>query len=265
MIMRLTSTLSVALALAMAAPAALAQATMPAAATPQPGQVLASGTVADEAAKAAVLARLRELYGADKVVDQIAVGPVAVPANWNGYVQKLIGPNLKQISRGQLKIDGNIVNVRGEVANEAMRQRIASDIATSLNPTYTVNNALRVSGAEQGVLDSTLGNRTVEFESGKATLTGVGRTVLDEMAVAIRKLKGQKIALIGHTDNQGLRASNQNLSQARAEAVKVYLAGKGIDEALMTASGQGSDRPLAGNDTTEGRARNRRIEFRLAQ
>jgi OOP family OmpA-OmpF porin len=269
MTMRLTFLFPPMLALCLAAwtPAVLAQAavTVPAAATPQPGQVLASGTVADDATKAAVLARLRELYGADKVVDQIAIGQVSVPANWNDYVQKLISPNLKQVSRGQLKIDGNVVSVRGEVPNEAQRQKIASDIATSLNPTYTVNNGLRVSASEQGVLDSTLANRTVEFESGKATLTPAGRAILDEMAAAMLKLKGHKVELIGHTDNQGLRASNQNLSQARAEAVKTYLAGKGLDDKLLSASGQGSDRPIASNDTTEGRARNRRIEFRLAQ
>lgn len=267
--MRLISSLPFALAMALTSAGALAQsatqATIPAAVTPQPGQVLASGTVADDAAKAAVLARLRELYGADKVVDQIAVGQVTVPANWNDYVQKLINPNLKQVSRGQLKIDGNVVSVRGEVANEAQRQKIASDIATSLNPTYTVNNGLRVSASEQGVLDTALANRTVEFESGKATLTPAGRAILDEMAAAMQKLKGHKVELIGHTDNQGLRATNQNLSQARAEAVKVYLANKGIDDKLLSASGQGSDRPLASNDTPDGRARNRRIEFRLAQ
>jgi OOP family OmpA-OmpF porin len=243
---------------------AQAQSAVPAAATPQPGQVLASGTVPDDATKAAVLARLRELYGADKVVDQVAVGQVTLPANWNDYVQKLISPNLKQISRGQLKIDGNVVSVRGEVANEAVRQKVASDIATSLNPTYTVNNGLRVSASEQSVLDNTLANRTIEFESGKATLTPDGRAILDEMAAAMLKFRGRKVELIGHTDNQGLRTSNQSLSQARAEAVKVYLAGKGIDESLLSASGQGSDRPIASNDSAEGRARNRRIEFRMA-
>ena len=52
-----------------------------------------------------------------------------MPANWNTYVQKLITPDLKQISRGQLKIDGSNVSLRGEVANEAQRQRIASAVA----------------------------------------------------------------------------------------------------------------------------------------
>jgi len=230
-----------------------------------PGQVVASGTVADEASKAAVLAKLREVYGADKVLDQITVGQVTTPANWSDYVQKLITPDLKQVSKGQLKVDGTTVSVRGEVANEAQRQRIASDFATRLNPTYTVTNGLRVSAADQGVLDRTLANRIVEFESGQAVLTPAGRIILDEMGAAMLKLKGQKVEIIGHTDNVGLRASNQNLSQARAEAVRNYLAGKGIPAETLVASGSGPDRPIASNDTVEGRARNRRIEFRMAQ
>lgn len=229
-----------------------------------PGQVVASGTVADEASKTAVLAKLREVYGADKVLDQITIGQVTTPANWGDYVQKLITPDLKQVSRGQLKIDGTTVSVRGEVANEAQRQRIASDFATRLNPTYTVTNGLRVSAADQGVLDRTLANRIVEFESGQAVLTPTGKTILDEMGAAMLKLKGQKVEIIGHTDNVGLRTSNQNLSQARAEAVRNYLAGKGIPSETLVASGSGPDRPIASNDTAEGRARNRRIEFRVA-
>ncbi len=230
-----------------------------------PGQVVASGTVADEASKTAVLAKLREVYGADKVLDQITVGQVTTPANWGDYVQKLITPDLKQVSRGQLKIDGTSVSVRGEVANEAQRQRIASDFATRLNPTYTVTNGLRVSAADQSVLDRTLANRIVEFESGQAVLTPTGKVILDEMGAAMLKLKGQKVEIIGHTDNVGLRTSNQNLSQARAEAVRNYLAGKGIAAETLVASGSGPDRPIASNDTVEGRARNRRIEFRMAQ
>jgi OOP family OmpA-OmpF porin len=230
-----------------------------------PGQVVASGTVADEASKTAVLTRLREVYGADKVLDQITIGQVSTPANWSGHVQKLITPGLKQVSRGQLRIDGTSVSVRGEVANEAVRQRIASDFATSLNPTYTVTNGLRVSAADQGVLDRTLANRIVEFESGQAVLTPAGKVILDEMGAAMLKMKGQKVEIIGHTDNLGLRASNQNLSQARAEVVRNYLAGKGVPADSLIASGQGPDRPIASNDTVEGRARNRRIEFRMAQ
>jgi OOP family OmpA-OmpF porin len=180
-------------------------------------------------------------------------------------VQKLIGPNLKLISKGQIKVDGNNVSLRGEVANEAQRQQIASDIATSLNPTYTVNNGLRVSAAEQNLLDQTLAMRIIEFDSGKATLTASGRGILDEMAAALRKVQGKKVEVIGHTDNVGLRQSNLGLSQARAEAVRLYLGEKGISPDMIAVSGQGPDRPVADNASADGRARNRRIEFRIAQ
>ncbi len=235
--------------------------------TPMPGQILVTGTLADEGAKAAVLARLRELYGAERVVDQIAIGNVAVPANWNAYVQKLIAPNLKLISRGQISIDGSNVSVRGEVANEAQRQQIASDIATSLNPTYIVNNGLRVKAAEaeQGMLDAALDKRIIEFDSGKASITPAGLAILDEMAAVMQKLKERKVEVIGHTDNTGLRASNVALSQARADAVRSYFITQGIKAEMVLTSGQGPDRPVASNATADGRARNRRIEFRIAQ
>jgi OOP family OmpA-OmpF porin len=247
----------------LAASQALAQ--MPALATPKPGQILVSGTVPDEASKAATLVRLRELYGTERVVDQLAIGGVSLPPNWNGYVQKLLSPSLKLVSKGMLKIDGNNVTIRGEVANEAQRQQIASDIASSLNPTYTVNNGLRVSATEQSLLDATLDKRIIEFDSGKATLTPSGKAILDEMAGALQKVKDKKVEVIGHTDNTGLRESNLALSQARAEAVRSYLTDKGIRADMIAVSGQGPDRPVADNATPDGRARNRRIEFRVTQ
>ena len=237
----------------------------PAPASPRPGQVLVSGSVPDEASKAAMLARVRELYGAEGVVDQVSIAPVSLPPNWNGYVQKLIGPNLKLISKGEIKIDGTNITLRGEVANEAQRQQIASDFATSLNPSYTVNNGLRVSAAEQNLLDATLAKRIIEFESGKATLTDSGKGILDEMAAAMQKVKGKKVEVIGHTDNVGLRDSNLALSHARAQAVRSYLGDRGISQDMVMVSGQGPDRPVAENSSADGRARNRRIEFRIAQ
>jgi OOP family OmpA-OmpF porin len=227
--------------------------------------IVVTGTVPDEPTKAGLLSRLREVYGAERVVDQLAVGTVSTPANWNEYLQKLIGPNLKLISRGQLKVDGNNVSLRGDVANEAQRQQLAGDIAASLNPTYTVNNGLRVVASEQGVLDAALANRIIEFESGKAALTDSGKAILDQMSVALLRLKDKRVEVIGHTDNAGSRAGNLSLSQARAEAVKEYVAGRGVKAELIAVSGEGPDRPVADNRSAEGRARNRRIEFKVVQ
>jgi len=232
-------------------------------ASSQEAPIVVSGTVADEPTKAALLERLRGVYGPARVVDQLAVGTVATPANWNDYVGRLIGPNLKLIKGGQLKVEGSTVSLRGDVASEEQRAKIASDIAASLNPTYVVNNGLRVTQTQQAVLDAALANRIIEFESGKAALTETGMAVLDEMSAAMLKLKGVKVEVIGHTDNAGSRAGNLSLSQARAEAVKAYVVGKGIAVESVAVSGEGPDRPVADNRTPEGKARNRRIEFKV--
>lgn len=246
-------------------PVALLLAASCAFAAPDAAPVVVAGTVADEASKAALLARLRELYGNDRVLDQLTIGTVSTPANWDVYLQKLINGNLKLISKGQLKVDGTQVSLRGDVANEAQRQQIASDVASSLNPTYVVNNGLRVVASEQSVLDAALANRIIEFESGKATLTESGQGILDQMSAALQKLKDKKVEVIGHTDNAGSRAHNLALSQARAEAVKTYVIGKGVVAANISVSGEGPDRPVADNNSAEGRARNRRIEFKVIQ
>ena len=253
---------------AIAAPAAgnrAATSYTPPTANATPGQVVVSGKVPDEATRDAVLQRLRDTYGAANVVDQIEVGNVSTPANWAGNVQKLIGPQLKQISKGQLKIDGTSIDVKGEVNNEAQRQQIASDMANALNPTYTIRNGLRVSASEQGLLDQTLANRTIEFETGSATLAPQGRAILNQMATVLSKMPGKSVEIIGHTDNSGNRSSNIALSQARADAVKGYLVTQGIAPQSMATMGVGPDQPIASNDTADGRARNRRIEFRVGQ
>jgi OOP family OmpA-OmpF porin len=227
--------------------------------------IVVSGTVADDASKAALLARLRAVYGNDRVVDQLAVGRVSAPPNWNEHVARLIGPNLKLVTRGQLQVDGTSVSLRGDVASEAQKQQIASELAMNLDASYTVNNGLRVAVSEQGMLDAALADRIIEFESGKAALTDAGKAVLDQMSVALLRLKDKKVEVIGHTDNAGSRAGNLSLSQARAEAVKAYVASRGVRPDMVSVSGEGPDRPVADNRTPEGRARNRRIEFKVVQ
>ena len=228
-----------------------------------PGQVVASGVVPDEATRQSILSRLREVYGAQRVVDQITVGSVVAPPQWREHVNQLLSSDLKQVSKGQLSIKGNTIEVQGDVANEATRQQIASVMATRLNPTYTVRNGLRVAANDQGKLDQTLANRIVEFEPGSATLTPSGVQILDEMARVLADMTGRRFEIVGHTDADGARGGNVALSMARAMTVKDHLATRGIRTESMATLGMGPDRPVASNTTPEGRARNRRIEFRV--
>ena len=228
------------------------------------GKVVVSGVVPDEAAKAAILGKLRDLYGAGQVIDRVEVGGVVPPNKWAENMTKILGPDLKQVHGGQIQITGTRISVKGRVANEALRQQVASNLATSLNPTYSIDNGLQVAEAEaQNILDKTLSNRVIEFESSSATLTPAGRVILDEMYEAIKKVGASKVRVIGHTDSSGSREANVTLSLARATTVRAYLIEKGIPAESLTAHGFGPDKPVSSNETVAGRAKNRRIEFRL--
>ena len=84
-----------------------------------------------------------------------------------------------------MTVEGNRVGIRGDVANEALRQQVASDMANSLNPTYTISNGLRVNAPAQKLLDTALARRIIEFESGQAVLRPSGMLILDEMAAVL--------------------------------------------------------------------------------
>lgn len=231
----------------------------------QDGMAVASGTVPDETTKAAVIERLRNLYGADHVVDHIEVGGVVTPANWSRYVTAMIGPDLKQVSKGKVQVDGNTIEISGEVPNEAVRQQVLSSLSGAFDSHYGIKQHMHIGQSKQKVLDDTLANRTVQFKSGSAVLTPEGRAVLDQMAGAILKLDSPFINIVGNTDDVGNRQSNIELSLARASAVKTYMVALNIPAASLTVSGQGPDNPIANNSTEEGRARNRRIDFRIGK
>jgi len=103
----------------------------------------------------------------------------------------------------------------------------------------------------------------VVFESGKATLKPESEAVLDQAYETLVSYPKMVVEISGHTDNVGRRSFNKRLSEARAQAVKDYLVAKGIDASRMKIYGYGPDRPIATNRTEEGRAKNRRIEFKI--
>lgn len=105
--------------------------------------------------------------------------------------------------------------------------------------------------------------RNVFFDTGKSTIRPESNTELDRLVKLMNDVPSLKIELSGHTDNTGSATSNQTLSQDRAQAVVNYLVSKGISASRLVAKGYGSDRPVASNDTNEGRQENRRTEFEI--
>ncbi|MEM9462041.1 MAG: OmpA family protein [Myxococcota bacterium] len=105
----------------------------------------------------------------------------------------------------------------------------------------------------------------INFDLGKATLTRSSAPVLDLAVSVLKEFPSVRIEISGHTDNRGRREINMRLSQRRAEAVKAYLVERGVDEGRIVTRGAGPDEPIDSNSTGDGRANNRRIEFRVLE
>lgn len=114
---------------------------------------------------------------------------------------------------------------------------------------------------EQADLDAAMSKLSgdVLFDTGKATLKPEAQTFLASVADILKKNAGGRVEVGGHTDSKGNEASNKTLSEQRANAVRAFLTTKGVPVGSLTAKGFGSSKPVADNNTDEGRAKNRRI------
>ena len=104
----------------------------------------------------------------------------------------------------------------------------------------------------------------IEFESGKATIKAKSYPLLNQIAKIFIDNKDYIVEVQGHTDNTGKAEVNQELSEKRANAVRDYLIAQGVDFQRLTAVGYGQDQPIADNSTKAGRAKNRRVEFKIS-
>ena len=105
----------------------------------------------------------------------------------------------------------------------------------------------------------------IEFDVNKATIRAKSFTVLDEAVKVLTDYPKLRMEISGHTDTDGKRDHNLELSKKRAESVKEYFAKKGIAAERIETRGAGPDEPLADNKTKAGKQKNRRIEFKLVQ
>lgn len=107
--------------------------------------------------------------------------------------------------------------------------------------------------------------KTILFETGKAAIKAESTSTLDQIVNVLNEYKSSRFSIEGHTDSTGNKAKNQSLSQERADAVKNYLVGKGVDSSRLQSVGYGPDRPIDKNTTAAGRANNRRVEINLVK
>lgn len=225
--------------------------------------ILIEGAVPNEKIKAEILAKAYSIYGQQNVVDQIQVRQVTTPSNWINTVTKVINDDLKKVKQGNLTVNGTEIKLTGKLSNPEDLQTTQVKFQSLTPVNFRLNTQLSLNQAEQQIIDTALKNRIIEFESGSAILAASGVQILDEMAVVLKRVRGKKVKILGHTDSSGDADKNIILSQQRADAVKTYLIHKNIPAESLSTEGLGSNKPVADNTTVEGRKKNRRIEFEV--
>jgi OmpA-OmpF porin, OOP family len=166
----------------------------------------------------------------------------------------------------------------GETVADAAKSTAAAGAGARIVPaairTFELPNGVKVDATDGGVVatliaylsskDAALGKGysldEVHFDTGSATLKPESQKQLEQLAMVLKAFPSAAISVEGHTDSTGDAAANNALSAQRAAAVEKALKGLGVEDARIASAGHGSDKPIASNDTEDGRNQNRRVE-----
>jgi outer membrane protein OmpA-like peptidoglycan-associated protein/Tol biopolymer transport system component len=195
-------------------------------------------------------------------------------------LDKKTGANLKAISTAKINVEGqsdvfakiDTVNATYELKLKPGSQYTISASAPNYYPLYEVVDASGTTGNIKISKDliivpievgQSIRLNNIFFDAGKSILKKESFSELDRVADFLTKNPEIKVEISGHTDNVGGAATNQKLSQSRAQSVADYVVKKGIPKDKVVAKGYGLAKPVASNATKEGKAQNRRVEFTI--
>jgi len=164
------------------------------------------------------------------------------------YVQ--VQDQLRQKTQNQLTA------TQGQLQNEQQARMQAEQEAQ--RAMESLQQVAQVREEQRGTVITLSGE--VLFLTGKSDLLPAAKTRLTEVAKALQETD-RPITIEGHTDARGNEQMNATLSQARADSVRTFLISQGVPAERLSAVGRGEAQPVASNDTTEGRANNRRVEI----
>ncbi len=167
----------------------------------------------------------------------------------------VIGNNVKGMNTEMGAVLGGVVGgVAGGVIGNKMDKQ-AREIETALP-------GAQVERIGEGIR-LVLGENAVRFDTNKSSLTATAKANLDKLVPVFQSYADTDIIIYGYTDSTGAVEYNQKLSEQRAASVKTYLASKGLNVSRFTSKGMGVSDPIASNETAEGKAQNRRVEFAI--
>jgi OOP family OmpA-OmpF porin len=229
--------------------------------------VTLSGYVPDSNVHAAIVQAATRKFFSEKVVDNLKES-IGAPAGFAAAVVPALGA-LSRLSTGTLVVADREVKLSGDAFYDGAATQLRAGLAKDFPQTFQYKADVTVKPAAAPV-DSTvcqqlfadlLGKGRIRFESGRANIDPDSAGLLDRLIETALRCPTSTIEIAGHTDSDGEDAANQALSEKRAQAVVDYLVKAGLPAARFTAVGYGSTQPVADNESDEGKAQNRRIEF----
>jgi OmpA-OmpF porin, OOP family len=226
-----------------------------------------SGYVPDNTVHAALVAAAARKFFNEKVVDNLKAS-VGAPSGFSNAATVALGA-LSRLSTGSLVIADREVKLSGDAFYGIAADQVRASLATDLPQGWKANAEVSVRPAAS-IVDATVCQQLfadlfrkgqIRFDTAKATIDPDSIGLLDRLTETALRCPAAGIEIAGHTDSAGDDAANKTLSEKRAQAVADYLVRAGLPLERITAVGYGSTQPIASNDTDEGKAQNRRIEF----
>lgn len=166
-------------------------------------------------------------------------------------------------AKGLEKAQSDLAAAREQLQQEKTAREAAEAKSKDMLAKLAAANAAAVKEEPRGTVITLAGG--VLFASNKATLLPGAQTSLSQIAEAIKTQDDKRVLIEGHTDSRGSDVTNQQLSKARADAVGAFFMSHGVPPDRITTAGLASSRPVADNNTAEGRANNRRVEIVIQQ
>jgi outer membrane protein OmpA-like peptidoglycan-associated protein len=154
------------------------------------------------------------------------------------------------------------VNSISEIANE-LANKLADTLRVTKETRRLIGEAIKQMSDSRQKIEQILEESMVGFDFDSATLKPSSYPVLNMLSGALLRYPEYRIVIIGHTDSEGTEEHNEQLSRNRAKSVLQYMMSRGVSTDRMTSIGYGETRPRDSNDTPEGRAKNRRVEYML--
>lgn len=237
------------------------------------------GVVGDAASKLTITAYARAKLSRASLSIDLLEGEGAPPIGWQGALFAAVEA-LSALERGEVRAEAGALYLTGDVSSGAAlrgalalygkapaefvrfsRVRVVEAAAADVfDPAEQLTGEECVARLNRVVIED-----PIVFEVGEPTVQTQSSDQIDALAGLFARCPGAVVEVGGHTDSEGPTEINLALSGQRAEAVRLALITLGVSRSRILAAGYGEARPIADNETEEGRARNRRIEFKLME